>query len=199
MRWADVGEHVKNYAPLIASLLTAPVSAPIAVVSLLASTFGLKSDCKPQELLEAIQADSEAHFKLAQLQLNHHAELEKLQGELLRAQSNNVRHEMLKEYSLDNKFKSYWRPAFGYMVVIAIPIITIWLIGLGSYVFFVNPQKLSLLEFILTVILSPIINLLSWCVGILGINIYHRSKDKSLLLGTENSILANIAKPFKRK
>jgi hypothetical protein len=197
MKWSDVGQLVSEAAPLLGAALTAPISAPIAIISLLTSAFNLKANATPDEVYAAIKADPQSMYTLAKLQLSNHVEIERLSIQFAEKESNNIRHTMFKEYSIDNKFKSYWRPSFGYMIVCVIPTLVIWLLLMGTYVFFFNPNQLSLLESILTLILPPICNLLGWCIGVLGVNIFHRSKDKASLLGTDNK--NSFMDFFKRK
>jgi hypothetical protein len=200
MKWSDVGQLVSEGAPLLGALLTAPISAPVAIISLIAGAFKLSANSSPDEVYKAIKEDPEALYKLSQIQLNNHDEIERLHARLALHESDNLRHTMFKEYTIENKFKSYWRPSFGYMIVFTIPTLVIWLLFMGTWVFFVNPNQLTLLESVLTLILPPICNLLGWGIGVLGVNIFHRSKDKASLLGTENKgIISTITDTFKRK
>lgn len=200
MNWADIGNLIKDSAPLIAGALLSPISAPVAIISVLCAKFGLKSDCQPQDIYNAIVADKEASYKLAELQLNHHEAIQRLLTTSTTDHLAMIKSTMLKEYTIENKYKSYWRPSFGYMLVFIIPVVILWFLALASFTFFCDPNKLSLLQSLLNVIISPIFDLMTWCIGVLGVNIYHRSRDKNALLGMDSkNLLSQLVEPFNKK
>lgn len=55
MSWSDVGDAVKEYAPMVGIALSSPMGAAVAVGQLVANIFGTKAD--PQDVLNYINTD----------------------------------------------------------------------------------------------------------------------------------------------
>ena len=66
---------VAQYAPLVGAVL--PIPGGQAIGELIANIFGGNIN-NPDDLIERIKNDKDAGFKLAQLQLNHQAMIEKI-------------------------------------------------------------------------------------------------------------------------
>jgi len=88
MDWTDVGEKVKQFAPMLgkALALSAPLTGPVGplaggLISAVAGAFGVDPDeaaSDPAKLLGAITADPEAQVKLAEIESNERLELRRI-------------------------------------------------------------------------------------------------------------------------
>jgi len=88
MNWSDVGNAVKEYAPLVGMALTSPVGAVAAVGKVVANIFGTKAD--PEEVLRFIENDPKRAEERLQHELATNIEFQKLCLETKREEN---RHE----------------------------------------------------------------------------------------------------------
>jgi len=64
MDWKELAAKLTELAPAFGSLF-GPIGAGVGTaISVLAKAFGLQPNAKPEEIYEAVKADSEAHLKL---------------------------------------------------------------------------------------------------------------------------------------
>ncbi len=170
---------IKLGAPLLGTVVGGPAGAVIG--EMIAAKFGVDPE-QPDALEKAIQADPDAAVKLKKIESNHQVELERLAvrraaNELAAdtAQMQEVNQTFREELKNPSKFKSGWRPAFGWVVVIT------WLIQMIaiSYVIFTDVEKAA------TLITAMVGLSFMWsmALGVLGVNIKKRSDDKQLLAG----------------
>jgi hypothetical protein len=181
MNWDKVKSLVGKSAPLIGTLVGGPMGT---AVTMLASAFG--TDPTPDALEKAIMADPDAVLRLRSLEDNNRTLLSQASISADLSKFEQTHTTIRAELATDDKFKSYWRPAFGYAMVLS------WLMVWGGimYTIFNDPKNANL-----------VINALSsttvlWGVAlsVLGVQISKRSQDKQVAAGASPSTLLNSVK-----
>lgn len=180
MNWDKVKSLVGKSAPLLGTLVGGPVGT---AVTMLASAFG--TDATPDAIEKAIMADPDAALRLKSLEDNNRTLLAQaaITSDLTMFEQT---HQTIRaELATEDKFKSYWRPAFGYAMVLS------WLMVWGGIMFtiFSDPANANL-----------VINALSsttvlWGVAlsVLGVQIHKRSQDKQVAAGEKvNGFLGSV-------
>jgi hypothetical protein len=95
--FVELGKTVAKYAPLLGSVLPVPGGAALGKV--IADAFGGDAD-KPQDLINRINADPEAAFKLFTVQSNERIEIERLVVDKMRAQNEDLASARNREIEL---------------------------------------------------------------------------------------------------
>jgi len=171
MNWNDLKGIVGTAAPILGTLLGGP--AGTAVGTLISSVLGTEN--KPEEVSKILAANPELLFKLKEQENNQQTELQKLLIESEIKTLTEVNATMRTEIASGDKFKSYWRPLFGYIMA------TSW----GGMMFAVTYQILfkPVLAANTITSLGQLTGL--WAIGmaVLGINVWKRSNDKDSMLG----------------
>jgi len=86
MDWNSVGKVIAKSAPVIGSLLGGPAGG--AVGAIVASVLGVEND--PDKIAQAINLDPDALVKLKQYELEHSAELKRIQFQTLEVELKDV-------------------------------------------------------------------------------------------------------------
>ena len=102
------------------------------------------------------------------------------------AQQAQINETMRAELSADDKFKSYWRPFFGWVMGFSFALFTIAIIGV-LVTLMIDPSSGAALVTAVTQ-LTPVL-MTAWGVGltVLGVNIHKRSLDKQVAAGMHPS------------
>lgn len=88
MNWSDVGNAVKEYAPLVGMALTSPVGAVAAIGKVVANIFG--TDANPEDVLRFIDNDPARAKERLQNELSTNIDFQKL---CLQIKQEDNRHE----------------------------------------------------------------------------------------------------------
>jgi hypothetical protein len=182
MDWKDLKGIVGKAAPLLGTLLGGPAGA--AVGSLVASVLGV--DNEPDEVKKALEADPSLLLKLREAEMQQQTDLQRMMVESETQQIAQVNDTMRAELASGDKFKSYWRPLFGYVMALT------W----GAVMLAATYQILFKPDYASATIAS--LGQLSglWGIGlaVLGINVWKRSDDKAMAFGKQpEGILAAVA------
>ena len=191
MNWLEIKNTISKSAPVLGGLL-----GPLGGVAGSIIATALNVDNTPEAIAEAYKNDPDALIKIRQAEQDNKQELQKLliQQEMLSITETNKT--MRAELTADNKYKSYWRPTFGYVGAIAWAVQTITI--LGVFIFSALSSDIhkvaTLLDSVIGIIsaLTP-----QWAIllSVLGINIHKRSVDKQNSLGIQTSgILSKLLK-----
>jgi hypothetical protein len=133
----------------------------------------------PDQLVKIKQMDNQ--FKLDMEQLAVARNKDELQAEM--AQTEQINKTMQVEYDTNDRYKSYWRPTFGYAVAITWVLQTIG-ITLGIfYASVYHPQEAGTIFNGIAAIAGSLATQWLIALSVLGINISARSKDKANALG----------------
>ncbi len=171
VNFAEIGKKIAALGlPLLANAI---VPGGGAVVSMIASALGL-TDSTPDAIAQALQTNPDAAIRLKELEARHTERLEEIalqgrQAELTAqtAQQGNINRTMQAELNAPSKWKSGWRPLFGYMAALGFGGL---LAGLIVAVF-KEPGSAGKLVESATIILTMML-------AVLGVNIRSRSQDK---------------------
>lgn len=172
MDWSALGKRVAQAAPILGGAI-GPGGA--AVGGLVASLFGVEND--PDAINQALDSDPEAAIKLRELENEHRRELIRLQLEAETARHAQINKTMRAELATEDRYKSYWRPTFGYLAALT------WTVqGLALvYAIVADPAEAPrIIEAI-----GSLGFMWSVALGVLGIQIHARSRDKQTAAGQQ--------------
>ncbi|MCH7575312.1 MAG: hypothetical protein IIA59_09325 [Candidatus Marinimicrobia bacterium] len=168
MKWSDLKGAIGKAAPMLGTLLGGPAGAGVG--SMIASVLGVENS--PDEVHKALEADPGLLLKLREAEIQQQTDLQRMTLESETAMLTQVNETMRAELASGDKFKSYWRPLFGYVMALT------W----GATMFAVSYQLVWGKEGAEKIISS--IGDLAWLWGIglsvLGINVTKRSHDKAV-------------------
>lgn len=171
MNWKDLASDVAKFAPAIGGVLAGPAGGAAGTV--LASVFGAENDA--QAVSEAIQADPKAAAKLKAAEMGHAAEMRRMVLEAETTRLAEINKTMRAELATDDKYKTWWRPTFGYMAAIT------WFVQGLAIVYAIIAEPMEAPK-----IIEAIASLgMMWSVAlaVLGVQINARSKDKQTATG----------------
>lgn len=180
MKWSEVGRKVADMAPLLGAALGTPAGGAVGAV--VAQVFGTKPD--PDAVEEALRNDPETALKLKQIESEERVALRRItmqeaQAELeaVTRQARSVNQTMRAEYATADRFKSYWRPVFGYVMAAAFA----WMFLVLGFVLAASPWRDMASTVSLVSAFTPtVISLFGIGLSVLGINIRERTKAKAI-------------------
>lgn len=184
MDWSDVGKFIGSAAPLVGTILGGPPGA--ALGQMISATLG--TDNTPDAVMKELKTNPDAVVKIKQMQLDHKESLEKMHLEAETARLTQINTTMRAELASGDKFKSYWRPLFGYMVALT------WFLESLAIVYVIITRSAEDAAKVITA-LSALGMMWSLALAILGVNIRSRTNDKAAMMGQdkEMGILGAIA------
>lgn len=115
-----------------------------------------------------------AQAKVKLLELEQNGELAKMAAE--QESQRLVNQTMQAEYASTNKFKSSWRPLFGYVMALSFAGIMATLIFALIRAILYDPSAIK-------DILEAVVSMFFAGFTVLGVSVYQRSKDKRILSG----------------
>lgn len=182
MDWRDLKGLVGKAAPMLGTLLGGPAGAGIG--SMVASVLGVENS--PDEVHKALQADPSLLLKLREAELQQQTDLQRMTVESETKMLSQVNETMRAELASGNKFKSYWRPLFGYVMALTWGAVMLAV----TYQIITDPKTAA-------VTIQAVGQLTGlWGIGlaVLGVNVMKRSDDKAVAYGNPSKgILSSIA------
>lgn len=186
MDWKDLEGVVGKAAPLIGTLLGGPAGTTVG--ALVSSVLGV--DNSPDEVHKALEADPDKLLKLREAELQQQQQLQQLMVESETKRMTEVNETIRAELASGDRFKSYWRPLFGYVMAITWGAIML----AATYQILFNADKAA-------GTINALGNLSTlWGIGlaVLGINVWKRSDDKALAYGQPSEgVMSAIATRIK--
>lgn len=149
-----------------------PVTALLSVGNNLINKFFPDPEQRDKAQMEFIKMQQAGEFKELEAQI---------------AQSKSINETMQAEYAANSKFKTSWRPLFGYILAISFAGMMGSLIYSLVYSVLYEPEAIQS-------ILSAISTLFTAGLTVMGVNIWQRSKDKKLLSGIDDKSIIDIIK-----
>ncbi|MBU0698735.1 MAG: holin family protein, partial [Proteobacteria bacterium] len=145
---------------------------------------------EPDEVKKALEADPSLLLKLREAEMQQQTDLQRMMVESETQRLTQVNETMRAELASGDKFKSYWRPLFGYVMALT------W----GAIMLATTYQILFTPNIAGTTIAS--LGQLSglWGIGlaVLGINVWKRSDDKAMAFGRPpEGVLSAVASRIK--
>ncbi|MCX5818992.1 MAG: 3TM-type holin [Deltaproteobacteria bacterium] len=190
-----IGDVFADYAPGLSKVLAVtgvgiPAAAGVAALGSIAKAFGLGSDAKPEEILDAVSADPEIKLKAMIAENNfklHMREIEfqefKTATEATTAQLQTVNATMQAELANSDKeawYQKAWRPANGFAVA-AGSLTSVWFVCYLFYKVLVTVSLAAAVSTILNVLPQlaiAISTLLAIPGAAVGIAAWHRGQQK---------------------
>jgi hypothetical protein len=164
--------------PGLVGLFKGDDDAPLAekVINIAKTVTGLDS---PHEQLAALTKDPAL---LVQFQAQAaQVAIEELRAETEQLKS--INETMRVEYASGDKFKSYWRPAFGWSATITWVIQTAAIVAVVCYAVFARPDKAGDIINAVAALVGALGVQWSVALMVLGVNITKRSQDKQAAVG----------------
>ena len=186
MEWKDLKRVVGKTAPILGTLLGGPAGS--AAGALVSSVLGV--DNQPDEVHKALSADPSLLIKLREAEIQQQTKLQQMMVESETKRLSEVNETIRAELASGDKFKSYWRPLFGY--VMALTWGAIMLAATYQILFAPNVAGNTISA------LGQLTGLWGIGLAVLGINVYKRSADKALVYGKpQEGILSAVASRIK--
>ena len=182
MKWSDLKGLIGKAAPMLGTLLGGPAGAGVG--SMVASVLGVENS--PDEVHKALEADPGLLLKLREAELEQQTELQRMTVESETSMLTQVNETMRAELASGDKFKSYWRPLFGYVMALT------W----GSIMFAVTYQIIKDPTNVAGTIqaIGQLTGLWGIGLAVLGVNVVKRSDDKSAAFGKSSpGLLSAVA------
>lgn len=173
MNWKDIAGKVTDFAPAIGSALGGPAGGAAGTV--LASVFGTEDS--PDAVSKAIQQDPEAAAKLKQAELDHAAEMRRMVIEAETNRLTQVNRTIRSEAAADDAYVRRWRPTFGYLAAVT------WALQSGGLVYAIIAEPSAAPKIIEAV--GSLSMMWSVALGVLGVSVHQRSKDKQVKAGQQ--------------
>lgn len=186
MDWKDLKGIVGKAAPLLGTLLGGPAGG--AVGALVSSVLGV--DNEPDEVRKALEADPSLLLKLREAEIQQQTQLQQMMVESETQRMTQVNETIRAELASGDKFKSYWRPLFGYIMAITWGAI---MLATTYQILFKPGDAASTIG-----ALGQLSGLWGIGLAVLGINVWKRSDDKAMAFGRQpEGILSAVATRIK--
>ena len=186
MDWKDLKGIVGKAAPLLGTLLGGPAGG--AVGALVSSVLGV--DNEPDEVRKALEADPSLLLKLREAEIQQQTQLQQMMVESETQRMTQVNETIRAELASGDKFKSYWRPLFGYIMAITWGAI---MLATTYQILFKPSDAASTIG-----ALGQLSGLWGIGLAVLGINVWKRSDDKAMAFGRQpEGILSAVATRIK--
>lgn len=186
MNWDSVKSAISDYAPLLGTLVGGPTGSVVAMV---ASALG--TDTRPESIEQAIKSNPQAGIKLLELEEENRASLEQMAINSDLEKFKQTHQTIRAELATDDKFKSYWRPAFGYAVVLT------WLLTWVAICYVVIFDTSKAIEVMSA--LTSTTTLWGVALAVLGVQITKRSQDKQVVAGqAPKGIIEGLTSVFRK-
>jgi hypothetical protein len=193
---------LKTSVPILSSLIF-PGSAMIPIIG------SLIGESSVDKMVEKIESDPESLKKIISYEKNNSDEIRKLliQKEIVDLQEKTKQSEIINEtiqseYNVNNKFKSYWRPLWGYCTAIAWVVQMISIFVVIIFGVFTDNSNFSDIITSISSLFDALVVPWVLALGVLGINIKQRSNDKKTMSGNNtgdnNSILKRVTSIINR-
>lgn len=183
MEWKDLKGIVGKAAPVLGSLLGGPAGGTVG--ALVSSVLGVEDD--PDEVQKALEADPNLLLKLRETELEQQTQLKQMLVEAETQRLIQINETIRAELASGDKFKSYWRPLFGYIMALtwgAIMLAT-------TYQILFEPQNSANT----ITALGQLSGLWGIGLAVLGINVWKRSDDKKMAFGqSPEGLVSALAK-----
>jgi hypothetical protein len=199
MDWGELGKKIAGIgAPLLGGAIGGPGGA--AIGSMVAEAFGLSTD-DPTEIARAIDRDPEAAVKLQKVQSDERVRLREIASrqaiaeiEAETEQHRTVNETMRAELKGDSGYRAGWRPAFGYIMAFNMAVISLaFAAGIGAIIW--EPANGKNISEGFSAMLGSFVTIFSIGLGVLGVQVHKRSKDKELASGIQKpGVLQRLGK-----
>lgn len=133
----------------------------------------------PQDALEQIRANPELQIKFQQTMNTLH--IARLEAET--KQQAEVNATMRAELSSTDKFKSWWRPALGWSVVLSFFILMNGIVVILIYGVLTKPAIIQTFITAVSALMGTLTMIWTMAFAVLGVNVQARSGDKALAAG----------------
>ncbi len=186
MDWKDLKGIVGKVAPLLGTLLGGPAGG--AVGALVSSVLGV--DNEPDEVRKALEADPSLLLKLREAEIQQQTQLQQMMVESETQRMTQVNETIRAELASGDRFKSYWRPLFGYIMALTWGAI---MLSTTYQILFKPGDAAATIG-----ALGQLSGLWGIGLAVLGINVWKRSDDKALAFGRQpEGLLSAVATRIK--
>jgi hypothetical protein len=179
MDWSDLKGLVGKAAPLLGTLLGGPAGG--AAGALIASALGV--DNEPEAVQRALEADPDLLVELRKSELEQRARLQQMLVEAETRRMSEQNQTMRAELASGDRFKSYWRPLFGYIVALTWGAI---MLATTYQILFETKESAETIS-----ALGQLSGLWGIGLAVLGVNVWKRSDDKRLAFGQQSEGLVS--------
>ena len=202
MDWGQLGKQIASTgATLLGSAIAGPAGAGLGAI--VAEALGVDST-DPSEISQAIERDPMAAVKLREIQSTERVKLREIQSAQVLAeiaasteQQKTVNETMRAELTACDPYRARWRPTFGYVMAANMATISVAFFAAVAAVI-VDPASAGAISTGFSDMLGAFVTIFSLGLGVLGIQVHQRSKDKRAAAGIrETSLLERLGSSVK--
>lgn len=187
MDWKALGKKIASIgAPLLGGAIGGPAGA--ALGGIVAEALGVETN-DPNEIALAIDKDPAAAVKLKEIQAQERIRLQEIASAQALAeiqaeteQHRTINETMRAELLASDNFRARWRPTFGYIMAANMAMISIaffWAVGAIIW----QPSDSGAIAKGFSEMLESFLLIFSLGLGVLGIQVHQRSREK-IVAGT---------------
>lgn len=203
MDWKNLGKKIASTGATLLGTAIGGGAGGSLLGGIVADVLGVEND--PDQISKAIDRDPEAAVKLRQIQSDERVRLREITGRqaIAEIEADTARHRaindtMRAELQAQDSYRGRWRPTFGYVMAFNMATISIAFFAAVVAVI-VNPEQGGAIADGFAAMLAAFVTIFSLGLGVLGIQVQQRSKDKRLAAGIdEPTILERIGATMKR-
>lgn len=202
MDWGQLGKKIAAQgATLLGGAIAGPAGAGLG--SIVAEALGVGSD-DPSEISQAIDRDPQAAVKLREIQSLERVRLREIASAQALAQVSaeterlrSINETMRAELQACDGYRARWRPTFGYVMAANMATISVaFFAAVGAVI--MNPGSAGAISAGFADMLGAFVTIFSLGLGVLGVQVHQRSKDKRLAAGiNEPGTLQRLASAVK--
>ena len=204
MDWGGLGKKIASTGATLLGTAFGGGAGGSLLGGMVADVLGVEND--PSEISRAIDRDPEAAVKLQKIQSDERVRLREItskqavaQIEAETEQHRTVNETMRAELKADSGYRAGWRPMFGYIMAFNMAVISLaFAAGIAAIIY--EPANAGNISDGFAAMLASFVTIFSIGLGVLGVQVHKRSKDKELAAGVQKpGVLQRIGSALKNQ
>jgi len=193
MDWKDIGKKIASTGATLLGTAIGGGAGGSLLGGIVADALGVENE--PDEISKAIDRDPQAAVKLREIQSQERVRLREIAGKqaIAEIEAETARHQsinetMRAELQANDHYRGRWRPTFGYVMAFNMATISIAFFAAVIAVI-LEPEQGGNIADGFSAMLASFVTIFSLGLGVLGIQVHQRSKDKRLAAGVPEPTL----------
>lgn len=193
MDWKDIGKKIASTGATLLGTAIGGGPGGSLLGGIVADALGVENE--PDEISKAIDRDPQAAVKLKEIQSKERVRLQEIASkqaiaeiEAETARHRSINETMRAELQAEDNYRGRWRPTFGYVMAFNMAVISIAFFAAVVAVI-LEPEQGGNIADGFAAMLASFVTIFSLGLGVLGIQVHQRSKDKRLASGVKEPTL----------
>lgn len=193
MDWKNLGKKIASTGATLLGTAIGGGAGGSLLGGIVADALGVENE--PDEISKAIDRDPQAAVKLKEIQSRERVRLQEIASkqaiaeiEAEAARHRSINETMRAELQASDNFRGRWRPTFGYVMAFNMAVISIAFFAAVVAVI-LEPEQGGNIADGFAAMLASFVTIFSLGLGVLGIQVHQRSKDKQLAAGVKEPTL----------